>query len=95
MKLRGWMMLLGVLTVSGLIKVAIAVTLWRSAYGAGQQAAKIHALENDTQWLETQVVALQAPAHLAKAMANERTSFVARVELPATGTRRLAMSADD
>ena len=90
--MRGWMVLLGLLTIGGFIKVAMTATLWRSAYAAAQQAARIHAIENDTQWLQTQVVALQAPAHLAKTMASERTSFVARTELPATLTTRLAQT---
>ncbi|MBI4354153.1 MAG: hypothetical protein HY595_02840 [Candidatus Omnitrophica bacterium] len=86
---------MGGLTVIGLIKVAVAVTVWRSAYAAGRQAVQLHAVENDTQWLETQVVALQAPASLAKKMANERIPFVARRELPTLGTARLAMNNDE
>ena len=86
-----WGVLLGLMTGIGLVRVALATMVWQSAYAAGHQVRQLHTLENDTQWLYTQVVALQAPAHLVKAMAKERPPFVARVELPATLARtRLA-----
>ncbi|HAM39964.1 MAG TPA: hypothetical protein DDX89_08250 [Candidatus Omnitrophica bacterium] len=92
----GWAILLGLLGVTGFVKVAAATMVWRSAYAAGRQAVQIHSVENDTQWLQTDVVALQAPRHLAKVMANERSPFTARVELPAAlGHTQVAQAADD
>jgi hypothetical protein len=92
----GWGTLLGVLMAVGLAKVTMATVVWRSAYAAGRQAVQIHTVENDTQWLRADVVALQAPRHLAQVMANDRSPFTARVELPSALVHtQLAQAADD
>lgn len=92
----GWAALLGLVLAIGLAKVTLATMMRQSAYAAGARAGTIHELENETQWLETEVVALQAPRHLVRVMAGARTPFRARVELlPPFSARRFAQAVDE
>lgn len=83
MTLTRWFALIGVLTVLGLAKVSQQTAIWLNAYALGKQANALHQLENSTQWLHTEVAALQSPTHLVKEVAAQHLQLVAWSELPA------------
>jgi len=74
------LLLMGIVTGLGFAKVTQQTTIWLAAYELGRRSDQFHELENDTLWLKTQVVALQSPAHLAKAMRQERQRLVASLD---------------
>jgi len=82
MTTRRIFVLIAIMTVLGVAKVAQQTTLRLMAYELGTQYTRLHELENDAMWLETQVVGLRGPVHLDKLIEEERLKLVAWSEFP-------------
>lgn len=81
MRLGRWLGLIAVMGAIGMLKVSQQTAIWQKAYALGSQAKALHILENDTQRLATQVVALQSPAHLGAALQRRKERLVAWTSL--------------
>ncbi len=93
MTLRGWGVLLSVMTLVGMARVGQATALRMRAYAVGQQERRVHRLENDTAWLRTRVMTLESPGHLVQVMSQRKWDLVARSELSsAPASMQLAQS---
>jgi hypothetical protein len=66
--LRRGLVLVGLLTGVGMLKVAQQTALSLTAYRVGRAYTAWHDLDNDTMWLRTQVQSLGSPIALAKTM---------------------------
>ena len=91
MTFRSWLILIGIMTTVGMLKVAEQTAVCVKAYELGRQQAAAHTLESDTWWLQTTVVGLGSPAHLAEAIQQPRGEMVAWSTLaaPASPASRL------
>ena len=82
---KQWGLGLGLVTAIGMLKAVERNSLWLSAYAAGQAVVRLHAMENDTQRLRTDVARRQSPSQLAKTMAESHPTLVAWSTLRAAG----------
>jgi hypothetical protein len=77
MRAGHWFALIGLITAVGMAQVAQRTAIYLKGYEIGEQLAKMHELNNDTRWLETEVTGLKAPGHLAHVMKSRRLELVA------------------
>ncbi len=94
--MRPWLIGVAVLVGVGMLRVAQQTAMWQAAYRVGAEAERLHALENDTAWLRTEVLSLHSPSRLAGVMHARRDSdkLVAWSELPKGPARvRVAQAA--
>ena len=77
MRWRTGAALIAVMTVVGLLKVWQQTSVALSAYELGRRQAQAHTLENETLWLNAQVVGLRSPSSLAQAMHQQKVRLVA------------------
>lgn len=77
MKWRSGVALIAVMTGVGLLKVWQQTSVALSAYELGRRQAQVHALENETLWLDAQVGRLRSPSALAHAMDRQKLKLVA------------------
>lgn len=85
MTMGRWFILIGIVMGLGFAKVSQQSAIWLAALELGRQYEKLHALENDTQRLATQVTSLESPAHLLSVMNEQgRGRLVAWSALPPT-----------
>ena len=82
MPFKRWLMLIGLMTGLGMLKVAEQTAVCVKAYDLGRQRAAAHQLESDTSWLQTSVIGLASPARLASAVTPDRQEMVAWSTLP-------------
>ena len=94
LKKRGiglWGALVASLMGLGMVQVSQQTTIWLHAYRLGEQTRTLHDLENETFWLKAQVVGLESPVSLDRAMREKRMTFVARSTVaPTDPSTRLA-----
>lgn len=81
MTLRVWGILIGAMTLLGMLRVSQATALRVKAYAVGQQQRQLHRLENDTRWLHAQVMTLESPDRLVSVMTERNWNLVARSEV--------------
>ena len=81
MSVSRWLLLIGVLTALGMAKVAQQTSVWRQAYQLGRQTVAFHRLENQTQWLNRDVIGLHSPVFLAKGREGKSVQLVAWSEV--------------
>lgn len=74
---------MGGLVLVGFARVSQQTAIRLQGYALGRQMSRRHALENDTMRLRAEVLGLDSPARLAKAMKDSRSTLVAQVTLPA------------
>ena len=72
-----WVGMVGVVFALGMLKVAQETAIWRQAYTVGAQQTAMRALEQDTQWLQRDVLVLASPAELSHAMEQQQLKLVA------------------
>ncbi len=72
-----WLVCIGVLLGFGMLKVAQQTAIWKQAYNVGTQHTALHALEQDTQWLQRDVLAQVSPAELSRATEQRQLKLVA------------------
>ena len=77
MRLGHWFVLIGLIAAVGMAQVAQRTAIYLKGYEIGEQITKMHELNNDTRWLETQVMGLKAPGHLVHVMKSRRLELVA------------------
>lgn len=83
MRFRNWLLLIGFMTGLGMLKVAEQTAVCVKAYDLGRRRAVAHRLESDTWWLQTSVIGLESPAHLAAAVKQDQpVEMVAWSTLP-------------
>lgn len=92
MRLNRWFLLIGLMTAIGMARVAQQTAIVLKSYELGQQLAKLHELDNDTRWLQTQVLGMESPAHLTDVMRKQHLALVAwstaQVDEPIQQSRR-------
>jgi hypothetical protein len=77
MRLGHWFALIGLIAAVGMAQVAQRTAIYLKGYEIGERLAKMHEINNDTRWLETQVMGLKAPGHLVHVMKSRRLELVA------------------
>ena len=77
MRWRAGAALIAVMTGVGLLKVWQQTSIALCAYELGRRQAQVHTLENETLWLNAQVVGLRSPSSLAHAMNQQKVRLVA------------------
>jgi len=77
LSLAAWLGLIGMMTLIGVARVAQETAIYLKSYEIGARVAKLHELTGRTRWLETQVMGLQAPDHLAHVMKHRKLELVA------------------
>ena len=77
MKWRAGVTLIAVMTGVGLLKAWQQTSVALSAYELGRRQTRVHALENETLWLDAQVGGLRSPSALAHAMDRQQLKLVA------------------
>lgn len=92
---KQWGLVLGAVVLVGFARVSQQTAIRLQGYALGRQAARLHALENDTMRLRADVLGLESPARLARLMQDSRQPLVAQVTLPAVPRgARLAQATD-
>ncbi len=71
------MMLIAVLVGLGCLKVSQRNAIFLQAYAIGDRLSRIHTQETDVSWLNTRVVGLSSPTHLADVAQERRLNLVA------------------
>ncbi|GEM_PF-4032678 len=88
-----WVAMVGALFAIGMLKVAQETAIWQQAYTVGSQQTAIRALEQDTQWLQRDVLALASPVELSQAMERQQLKLVAwSTVTPATHTQSMMLA---
>ncbi|MBI3325032.1 MAG: hypothetical protein HYZ92_07105 [Candidatus Omnitrophica bacterium] len=72
-----WLLFIAAMTGIGMIRVAQQTAIYLKSYEIGRRVAAIHELDNQTRWLQTQVMELRAPEHLTDVMQRQRLELVA------------------
>ena len=86
MTMKRWGVVVGVLMLVGMGKVAQQTAVWEQGYRLGRRRVVWHAMENDTIRLQTSVLSLRSPAHLATLMQHEPRQLVAWSVVPAASS---------
>ena len=68
MALKRWLLLIAIMTGLGMAKVAEQTAVCVKAYELGREQVATHALESETWSLQTDVISLESPTHLAEAI---------------------------
>lgn len=87
-------LLIGIMVLVGAVRVSQQTALRLRAYALGRQQRQLATLENESLWLNAQVIGLQSPARLAATMQAEHRQLVARSTLPATPSRTQVADAE-
>lgn len=82
MRLSRWMLLIGILVGVGCLQVAQHNALFLRSYAVGERIRRVQAQENETSWLQAQVIGLSSPTHLAKVGADRQLKLVAWLRFP-------------
>ena len=83
MNMKRWMVLIGGMVLIGVARVAQHTSLRLQSYAVGQRTVRLHELDNQTQWMEAQVVGAQSPLHLARLAKERKLNLVAWSSMPA------------